>query len=144
MLELAHREHGRLPWARLFAEAIHLSKDGFPISERLARQIAGDRHLAKFPATRAYFFDGDQPKAAGTILKNPALAKTLEAIAQHGADALHEKLGGLTALQQAAERGHDAAVALLIAAGADLDVTDGTGRTPLYAAAYCNRVDAQH
>ncbi|MEQ8227004.1 MAG: gamma-glutamyltransferase [Rhodospirillales bacterium] len=89
MLELAHKDHGRLPWARLFQAAIRLSRDGFPISERLARQIAGDRHLAKVPAAKAYFFDGDTPKPAGTILKNPELAQTLERIADKGADAFY-------------------------------------------------------
>jgi gamma-glutamyltranspeptidase/glutathione hydrolase len=89
MLELAHREHGRLPWVRLFRPAIRLARDGFPISTRLARQIAGDRHLRKVPATKAYFFDGDAPKPAGTILKNPDLADTLERIAEKGAAAFY-------------------------------------------------------
>lgn len=89
MLELAHKDHGRLPWARLFQTAIRLSRDGFPISDRLARQIAGDRHLAKVPATKAYFFDGDIPKPAGTILRNPELAETLTLIADQGADAFY-------------------------------------------------------
>ncbi|MAY68006.1 MAG: gamma-glutamyltransferase [Rhodospirillaceae bacterium] len=89
MLELAHREHGRLPWPRLFRAAIQLSLGGFPISDRLARQIAGDRHLAKVPATKAYFFDGEAPKPAGTILKNPDLADTLDRIAEKGADAFY-------------------------------------------------------
>ena len=89
MLEMAHRDHGRLPWARLFQPAINLSLNGFPISARLARQIAGDRHLRKVPATKAYFFDGDTPKPAGTILKNPALAETLTLVAEKGADAFY-------------------------------------------------------
>jgi gamma-glutamyltranspeptidase/glutathione hydrolase len=89
MLEMAHQAHGRLPWARLFRSAIFLARAGFPISPRLARQIAGDRHLAKVPETKAYFFDGDTPKPAGAVLKNPALAQTLEAIAREGADAFY-------------------------------------------------------
>jgi gamma-glutamyltranspeptidase/glutathione hydrolase len=89
MLEMAHREHGRLPWARLFQAAIRLSRDGFPVSDRLARQIAGDRHLAKVAAAKAYFFDGDTPKPAGAILKNPDLAATLETLATGGADAFY-------------------------------------------------------
>ncbi|PIW27604.1 MAG: gamma-glutamyltransferase [Rhodospirillales bacterium CG15_BIG_FIL_POST_REV_8_21_14_020_66_15] len=89
MLEMAHREHGRLPWRRLFRDAIHLSRDGFPVSERLARQIAGDRLLPKMPAARGYFYDGDVPRKAGTILNNPDLAETLERIAEHGADAFY-------------------------------------------------------
>src|SRR5690606_41459518 len=35
MLEQAHREHGRLPWAELFRPAIELAEQGFAISPRL-------------------------------------------------------------------------------------------------------------
>ena len=89
MLELAHRDHGKLAWARLFQPAIRFARAGFPISERLARQIAGDRLIHRVPATKAYFYDGDTPKPAGTILKNPALADTLETLADQGAEAFY-------------------------------------------------------
>ncbi|MDX1562677.1 MAG: gamma-glutamyltransferase, partial [Gammaproteobacteria bacterium] len=35
MLEMAHRDHGRLPWADLFEPAIELAENGFEISPRL-------------------------------------------------------------------------------------------------------------
>src|SRR5690606_3020084 len=35
MLDDAHREHGRLPWAQLFEPAIELAEEGFEISPRL-------------------------------------------------------------------------------------------------------------
>ena len=56
MLELAHKDHGRLPWRDLFRPAIELAEKGFPISKRLARQIAGARHLLESPAAGTYFF----------------------------------------------------------------------------------------
>jgi len=90
MLELAHREHGKLPWAQLFAPAIKLADEGFPVSARLARSIAEDDYLGKMPEAAHYFFDAaGKPLAAGTTLRNPALAAVLRAIAAGGADAFY-------------------------------------------------------
>lgn len=90
MLEVAHRQYGRLPWAKLFERAIRLAEDGFPLSPRLHLQLGSDQYLKTDPAAAAYFYMADgTPKAAGTMLRNPALAATLRAIAQRGADALH-------------------------------------------------------
>src|SRR5215468_7168659 len=44
MLALAHRKHGRLPWARLFEPAIRLAEDGFPISPRLYGSVSKDKY----------------------------------------------------------------------------------------------------
>ena len=90
MLELAHRDHGKLPWAKLFEPAIRLAEQGFPISARLADEIAADPYLPKMSAARGYFFDAaGEPLAAGAILKNQALADTLKTIAGGGADAFY-------------------------------------------------------
>lgn len=92
MLEAAHRDHGRLPWPRLIAPAIRLAEEGFPISERLARDIAADAGmLRRDPGAAAYFFsDQGAPQPAGHRLRNPALAETLRAVADQGARALAE------------------------------------------------------
>ncbi len=90
MLELAHKEHGRLPWRTLFQPAIKLATDGFPISERLARMIAKAKHLLQSPGAGTYFFENDgSPKKAGTGLKNLDLADTLTRIANGGARAFY-------------------------------------------------------
>jgi gamma-glutamyltranspeptidase/glutathione hydrolase len=90
MLEAAHREYGRLPWARLVAPAIRLAVDGFPVSARLARDIASDMlFLRRDPAAAAYFFtEAGLPLPEGHILRNAALAATLRAVAAEGAAAL--------------------------------------------------------
>ncbi|WP_040611892.1 gamma-glutamyltransferase [Teichococcus cervicalis] len=90
MLEEAHRAEGRLPWARLFDAAIRLAEEGFPISPRLANTIAADvERLRRDPAAAAYFLTPEgQPLPAGHVLKNPALAQTLRALAAEGAAAL--------------------------------------------------------
>ena len=91
MLAQAHRAHGRTPWAQLFEPAAALAERGFAISPRLAHMIEKNPDLARFRDTRAYFFHPDgSPKRAGEILVNPAYAETMRAIAQAGADALHE------------------------------------------------------
>ncbi len=79
MLQLAHRRYGKLPWATLFEPAIKLAEDGFPISEKLYGELARDKLFPKDGAARAYFYQPDgTPKPAGTFLKNPELAATLE------------------------------------------------------------------
>ncbi len=91
MLEAAHRAHGKLPWADLIAPAIRLADEGFPVSQRLAHDIAANTdRVRRQPAARAYFLAPDgAPLAAGTMLRNQPLADTLRAVAAEGADALN-------------------------------------------------------
>ncbi|WP_065896598.1 gamma-glutamyltransferase [Pseudomonas sp. 24 E 13] len=89
-LEMAHSKSGRLPWSKLFEPAIRLSEQGFAISPRLHSLIAADRFIAQSPDMAAYFLNADgSPKATGTLLKNPALAKVFKRIAKEGPDALY-------------------------------------------------------
>jgi gamma-glutamyltranspeptidase/glutathione hydrolase len=91
MLELAHRQHGKLAWKTLFTPAIELAEQGFPVSQRLHGLLAWDQHIRKDPAAAAYFYDSQlQPRPVGYILKNPALAATLREIAAGGADAFYK------------------------------------------------------
>lgn len=91
MLELAHQDHGSLPWRGLFDRGIKLSTDGFAISGRMADAIAGSRNdLLRDPEAAAYFLNPDfTPKALGTTIKNPAYAATLTTVAQGGANAFY-------------------------------------------------------
>ena len=90
MLEAAHRQHGRLPWARLFDPAIALAEQGFPVGLRLHTLLQGDALLRRDALARAYFYSSDgSPHPVGTRLRNPALAAVLRALANGGADALH-------------------------------------------------------
>ncbi|CAN7590188.1 MULTISPECIES: gamma-glutamyltransferase family protein [unclassified Acidovorax] len=91
MLELAHKQHGKLPWATLFQPAITLAEGGFKISARLNTLVAADPHLKKDPVAAAYFYkaDGDA-RDVGVNLRNPELAAVLRRIAAEGSKALHE------------------------------------------------------
>ena len=90
MLELAHAEYGQLPWAQLFAPAIALAEQGFPVSHRLATSLAEEQHLRDDPLGGAFYYPDGEPVAAGHALENPALAAILREIAEHGSAALHE------------------------------------------------------
>ena len=87
----AHRAHGRLPWARVFAPAIRLAREGFAITPRLHAMLKSNARVAGFsPQGRALFFGADgQPLPVGTVVRNPALADTLEAVAREGAAAFY-------------------------------------------------------
>ncbi|MCH4563596.1 gamma-glutamyltransferase [Halomonas sp. EGI 63088] len=90
MLEMAHKEHGKLPWAELFAPAIALAEQGFPVSPRLHSSLAGEERLRDDPLAGGFYYDDDgAPLAAGHELKNPALAAILGEIAENGSKALH-------------------------------------------------------
>lgn len=89
-LEMAHRQHGRLPWSRLFQRAIALAEGGFPMSQRLYTQVAADKFMAGSPEMSSYFLDAQgKAKPVGTIIKNPQLAQTLREIARKGPDVLY-------------------------------------------------------
>ncbi len=86
MLEMAHREQGVLPWKTLFEPAIRLSEEGFPLSRRLSRLIQSHPHLTPLSKTGEYLFANGKAKAEGTLVKNPALARTLRILADAGAE----------------------------------------------------------
>ena len=91
MLEMAHRQHGKLPWATLFEPAIALAQGGFKVSARLNSLLTTEQHLRKDPVAAAYFYNADgSPLATGTTLRNPVFASVLRRIAAEGSRALLE------------------------------------------------------
>lgn len=92
MFELAHQEHGKLPWKNLYIEAIDLAEDGFKIPGRLAAAIQSNAHNLALDgnAMRTFFHPDGSPRAVGERMTNPEYAQTLEAIAAQGANALHQ------------------------------------------------------
>jgi len=96
-LHLAWSEQGKLPWKRLVEPAIALARDGFTVSDGLARSLRGalPRFKQISPAAVAQFSKDGVPYEAGDTLKQPDLARTLERIAAQGPAGFYE---GETAL----------------------------------------------
>jgi len=91
MLEAAHKQYGRSTWAALFAPAIKLADEGFPVSPRLHTLLQSEKYLKNDAVAAAYFYDKDgNPKPVGYMLKNPAFARALREIAAAGADAFYK------------------------------------------------------
>ena len=91
VLEMAHKEHGKLPWASLMQPAIQLAELGFMISPHLHRGLVAEKDLINDPVAAAYFYDAQgKPFPIGHVLKNPELAAVLRDIAQRGSLSLKE------------------------------------------------------
>ncbi|NOZ93712.1 MAG: gamma-glutamyltransferase [Acidobacteria bacterium] len=84
-----HHRFGKLPWPTVVAPAMWLARDGFVVSERLARDLEASRDLlARFPETAAVWLPGGTPPAAGTLIRLPELAALLEAYSKDGPNAI--------------------------------------------------------
>jgi gamma-glutamyltranspeptidase/glutathione hydrolase len=95
-LHLAWKERGKLPWKRLVDPAVALARDGFTVTEGLARSLAGElKAMEKYPASTAQFSRNGVPYGAGDTLKQPDLARTLDRISAQGPPGFYE---GETAL----------------------------------------------
>ena len=88
-LELAHAKFGKLKWKELVAPAVKLA-DGFAVTAGLAKRLNGvltDKKTTNAEFRRVFGKVGGWK--AGDVLKQPDLAKTLQAVADGGADAFY-------------------------------------------------------
>jgi gamma-glutamyltranspeptidase/glutathione hydrolase len=106
-LHLAWKEQGSRPWKELLQPAIRLARDGFEVSHGLARSLEGMLpHFRKYPASLAQFSKGGAPYAAGDLLRQPDLARSLERIAENGPAGFYEgETAQLIAKEMAANDG---------------------------------------
>jgi gamma-glutamyltranspeptidase/glutathione hydrolase len=88
LAEQAHRRFGKLDWAALFEPATRLARDGWTLSERGREFLVRSKNRAAHQSEGLALFYGADGEAlpAGTVLTNPALARTLEQVATRGAD----------------------------------------------------------
>ncbi len=91
MLEAAHKQHGKLPWAKLFEPAIRLAEDGFKVSPRLNTLVKAEKYLKDDIVANAYFYKPDgEARDVGFSLRNQAFADVLKRIAAEGSKAFYE------------------------------------------------------
>ena len=125
------KTYGKLDWKAVVQPAIDLAAQGFAVSPRLNELVSGDvERLSRFPGTRGYFLDADgKPLPVGHLLKNADFARTLQTIADQGADDFYtgQIARDIVAAVQGAE-GNPGKLAL-----ADLAAYDVVERVPVCA-----------
>ena len=84
-----HQRFGTLPLARVLAPAIRLAEQGFPVDSALAGSLTKHAALIGQFAGAPLFLPNGQSLGQGTTLRQPALARTLRAIADSGATAFY-------------------------------------------------------
>jgi len=87
-LEISNRQwHGKLPLSHLLGDAIRYCREGYRVTESQASATAGGLdQLAKQPGFAELFLCDGKPPVAGSLLTQPALADTLERLAEAGLD----------------------------------------------------------
>jgi gamma-glutamyltranspeptidase/glutathione hydrolase len=84
------RRFGSKPWAELLAPAAAYAEDGFPVSEIIAADWRGSASaLAAVPTSAACFLPDGKAPGAGTVFRNPDLARSLRLVAAGGRDAFY-------------------------------------------------------
>jgi len=90
---LAAQKYGTLPLRTLLAPAIRLARDGIIVNDALADDLAtyGKENLINYATSRAIFYKADgKPYQKGDRLVQKNLARSLQLIAQQGADAFYK------------------------------------------------------
>jgi gamma-glutamyltranspeptidase/glutathione hydrolase len=90
-LNMAWIDNGHMAWKELLQPAISLARDGFMVSDGLARSLRDALPAMKrYPASLAQFSRGGVSYEMGDVLQQPDLAKTLERIAEKGSKGFYE------------------------------------------------------
>ncbi len=109
------KKYGRLPLSKSLAPAIRAAREGFAVTRHYKRMAAFRlKALRASKAAAAVFLYRDEVPREGHIIKQPDLARTLEAIAAHGAAGFYQgevakklvaetaKAGGIWSMQDLA------------------------------------------
>ncbi|KAI9264485.1 gamma-glutamyltransferase [Sporodiniella umbellata] len=89
--ELAHKRHGKIPWADLFSSAIRVAEEGFKVTDLLYGKLLSSK---KWIESSAGFSEVYAPTGviarSGDIIKRPALGRSLRKIATQGPSIFYE------------------------------------------------------
>jgi len=122
-LEAIHQKFGSLPWEELVQPAIDLAKNGYLVTEKQAKSFASKR--AEFIQMNGDSTFYAQNFEAGSVVKNLALAKTLERIAVEGSAGFYQGPNAEALIQRVQETGG-------IMTLEDLMAYKPVWRTPIY------------
>ena len=105
VLFMVHQRHGKLGWGELLRPAIELAENGFAMPPYLHSIVSLPDAAKNHPDMAALYFDAQgRALPVGTIIRNPAYAKTLRRIAALGPRGLLEP-GGARDIVEGAKRG---------------------------------------
>lgn len=91
MLDMAHHEHGKVKWSKLFEAAINVAENGFLISNRLSGSIKYAQEQKTSKGFKSLYLDEEEHALpTGFMLTNPQLSKILHNIATNGASYFYE------------------------------------------------------
>ena len=86
-----HERFGSMPMSTLLAPAIRYARDGFPVTDEIARLLViNQERIGHYPGFADTFMPGGRVPAKGELFRNPRLADTLQAISDDGRDAFYK------------------------------------------------------
>lgn len=106
-LEEMVEKYGTMPLPRVLRPAIDLARDGFVINTEYHQAFRKyGEHFADYPGTAQHFLHPDGSHySEGEVLQQPALARTLEAMAAGGSEVLYRGAGGEAILDDMRKNG---------------------------------------
>lgn len=87
---MMHEKFGKLPMTDILAPAIQYGKEGFPVTEVIAYEMANNyQNKVDFPGFAETYLQNGRPPRKGEVFVNADLASTYEKIATEGRDAFY-------------------------------------------------------
>jgi gamma-glutamyltranspeptidase/glutathione hydrolase len=87
----ALQRYGTMSLTQVLAPAITVAEEGFTVDANFSSLVSqNERKFNRFPATAALYLRNGKAIPAGTVLRNPDLARTYRLLATGGVDAFYE------------------------------------------------------